>query len=135
MTFEIVTDNQKLASLFSEMSGDPVCADGAQFFGVVRNGKVECVFVFGRFMGADAELGVFTLPGCRWPRSFLRLMFDYAFRQCGLSRVTLHAKDDRAARLMERLGAIREGGWKRDFYGPGRPALAMVVFPELYKLR
>lgn len=131
---EIRTD-AGLAEWFSHHSGDAVYPAGAQFFGLVRNGQVECVFVFGRFMGADAELGVFALPGCRFARPFLRLLYDYAFRQCGLSRVTLHAKDETAARMMERLGAIREGGWKRDFYGPGRPALAMVIFPDAYKLR
>jgi hypothetical protein len=135
LTIEIVTDNEKLASWFSEKSGDDVYPAGSQFFGLVRNGKIESVFVFGRFMGADAEMGVFTLPGCQWPRAFLWLMSDYAFRQCGLARVTLHAKDETAARMMERIGAVREGGWKKDFYGPGKPALAMVVFPEAYKLR
>lgn len=107
---------------------------GAQFFGLVRDGRIESVFVFGRFMGADAEMGVYTLSGCRWPRPFLNLMFDYAFRQCGLSRLTLHAKDERSARLMERIGATRECV-KRDYYGPGRDAIAMVVFPENYRLR
>lgn len=130
---EIRTD-AGLAEWFSRQSGDPIYADGARFFGLVRDGRIESVFVFGRFMGADAELGVYTLPGCRWPRSFLNLMFDYAFRQCGLSRVTLHAKDERAAKLMERIGAVREGGWKRDFYGPGHDGIAMVVFPENYRL-
>lgn len=131
---EIRTD-AGLAEWFSQQAGGAVSAANAQFFGLVVNGEVRAVFALGRFIGADAELGVVTLPGTRWPRAFLNLIFDYAFRQCGLSRLTLHAKDERAARLMERAGAIREGGWKRDFYGPGRDALAMVVFPENYKLR
>lgn len=135
MTVEILTDNEPLARWFSENSGDTVYPDGAQFFGISRNGRLECVFVFGRFMGEDAELGVVALPGSRFSRPFLRLLGDYAFGQCGLSRVTLHAKDETAARMMERIGAIREGGWKRDFYGPGKPALAMVIFPDAYKLR
>lgn len=135
MTFEIITDNEKLAAAFSEMSGDAVSPAGAQFFGLKRGDFIECVFALGRFIGADAELGVIAYPGTRWPRSFINLIFDYAFRQCGLSRVTLHAKDEKSARMMARIGAIHEGGWKRDFYGPGKPALAMVIYPENYKLR
>lgn len=130
---EIRTD-AGLAEWFSSHSEGEGASGDAQYFGLVVNGEVRSVFAFGRFIGADAEMGVVTLPGTRWPRAFLNLMFDYAFRQCGLSRVTLHAKDERAARLMERIGAVREGGWKRDFYGPGRDGLAMVVFPENYRL-
>lgn len=131
---EILTDNARLARWFAENSDCEAFEAGSQFFGLVVDGQIKAVFSLGRFCGADAELGVVTLAGVRWPRAFLNRVFHYAFAECGLERVTLHARDERAARLMERIGAHREG-IKRRAYGRNADAIVMGLFPENYCLR
>lgn len=133
MKIEIRTD-VALGDWFSEISGDPVQKEGTQFFGLVVNGEIRSVFAFGRFMGGDVEMGVLALPGTRWPRAFLKRMYDYIFVECRRSRVTLHAKDEHAASMMERIGAVREA-FKPHAYGHGRHAIVMAIFPENFKVR
>ena len=89
-------------------------------------GYIGSVSLMGDEEGASAELGYFyhrEVWGKGYAVEAARLLVDFGFRKLGLHRVwgKCHSENAASARVMERLGMVREGilrehAWMGDHY-------------------
>lgn len=76
-----------------------------------RNRSTECII----------EIGVKEMQGKGVGTAALSLLLDFAFNELNLHRVSLKVLsfNERAIRLYEKLGFVREGAVRQDFYRAG----------------
>lgn len=96
------------------------------------NGKLAGVIVFSCYSGHDIEVSVAGEPKA-WTRRFLRHVARYVFDTLGCSRVTVRTSKQDVAKLVLRLGGTIEGHM-RDFYGPGKNAIALGILKDEWRL-
>jgi len=87
--------------------------DGARVIANLANdGRILAVAVFNNFTDTNCELSIASDGSRRWnSKSFIRAVFEYAFLQCRLLRVTgvIEADNETALKNSERHGFRREG--------------------------
>lgn len=84
----------------------------AYTIGLERNGEVVCVCVYDSFSECDCSMHIASDGSSRFAnKEFVVAVFAYPFLQLGLRRVTamVPAKNERALKLDEHLGFVREG--------------------------
>lgn len=101
-------------SWVSKRLGVRFALDAVGFALTDANGTIVGGAVFDRYSGPDIEAHV--VGSGFWPRAFLRRLGQYAFDECGVTRVTLHTRSDnaRAIRVLDKL-ATREGVKRRGY--------------------
>lgn len=70
------------------------------------------------YKGFDADLSIYA-PGVAWDRTTLKALFDWAFNQLGLSRLTvrIEKKNKVSRRFVERIGWRLEGVIRKGYDG------------------
>lgn len=85
---------------------------------VTEDNQIMGVVVYTRFTPFGCELSVASTTPKFLTRSFLRVVFGYPFKQCGMVRISAVIEDGNinAIDMDERLGFIREATLKQ-WYG------------------
>ena len=77
--------------------------------------KLICGVLYEDFNGANLSMHIAAEPGARWAQSeFLRVWFDYPFRQLGCKRITgiIASTNTASRRMAEHLGLVLEATLK-----------------------
>ena len=86
-------------------------SDGMRAIGLRRSGELVAGAIFEGFNGRNVWAHIAAVPGARWlNRDFLRACFVYAFRVCGVRRVSGYVDESNLAarRFDEHLGFREE---------------------------
>lgn len=127
---EIVTGcDDDVAKWASIKLGQQVCPPYL-CVGFADQGVWQGAAIFNDYNGTNVELTIYG-PGCL-TREAIRFVFDYAFRQLHVLRVTARTRRGNAdmRKLLPRIGFMFEGTAKR-YFGPTKQddALLFVMFP------
>ncbi len=83
---------------------------------LLQDHKILCVVVFADYSGHSVTLHIVAETGKQWmTRRFLFAVFDYAFRQLGVRRITVPvvATNTQSLRFVKHLGWKEEGRLRR----------------------
>lgn len=99
--------------------------------GFARGEELDAAAVFNDYNKTNVEITVYG-PGCL-TRETIGYLFDYAFRQLGVMRITARTRRGNAdmRKLLPRLGFSYEGTAKR-YFGKEKAddALLFALFPD-----
>jgi hypothetical protein len=126
----ITGQDQMVAEWASEQLKQPIVPPYVAI-GFAKGDELDGAAVFNDFNGANIELTIYG-PGCLTPAT-IKYVFEYAFRQLGVARVTARTRRGNAVmrKLLPRLGFSFEGTAKR-YFGTDKAddALLFALFPE-----
>lgn len=79
--------------------------------------RVIGAVIYHRYMGYDCEISIYTESASWAKRGILKQIFDYPFEQLGVKRLTatIAADNERAQKLVGRLGFVQEGYMRLGF--------------------
>ena len=100
--------------------------------GGTRDGQTLCIgVVFNQYNGSNIEISLYGPRGLT--RGNIRGIYDYAFKQLGVNRVTANTRrsNKRMQRMLPKFGFKFEGISAR-YFGPTKAddAIRFVLFPE-----
>ena len=107
-------------------------SDGMRAIGLRRDGELVAGAVFEGFNGQNVWAHIAAIPGARWlSRDFLRACFIYAFRVCGVQRVSGYVNESNLAarRFDEHLG-FREEARLRGAAPDGSDVIVYVMWRQ-----
>lgn len=120
------TDGQKqalIAWLNTRMPW-PMAFGGAHAIGISRGPTLLACAVYYDYrrlpFGASMDCAFAAVPGSRWAsKGTLRAIFDYPFRQLGVTRLiaTTSADNDSAKAMLTSMGFVREGIARKGYDG------------------
>lgn len=106
----IVVNYPGLGDWVAKQTGGEFSGLGATF-GYVRNGELQAGILYDNYNGANIHVAVAAVPGGKWmTKEFLRVAFDYPFRQLNVRRITALIAESNAPsiRFTEHMGFTRE---------------------------
>lgn len=117
----VLNQKERCGDWAKERIGIKSWGDWYECIGWERNGELVAAAVFNEYSGPDVCVHVAAIPGKRWlTREVLSAVFQYAFVQLGVRRVTSHipAKNSESVRFNLHLGfhleGIKRDGWWDD---------------------
>lgn len=123
----IVTD-ERVARFISEKTGSSFCPPYT-VMGWEENGDIISAALFNCFEPPDMHV---SIAGKNFPRSFMRSIGDYMFRQLGYSRCTFITSQEHVIDMAIRIGAVKEGVL-RSHFGDGKDATVLGMLKSEYR--
>jgi hypothetical protein len=109
-----------------DWAGDKLAAKlshPAHAIGLAVDGTPKAAFVFTCQTPHDIEISA-VVDGCALPRRFLKMLLEYAWVDCGLSRISATTESNGVVTALMRFGFKIEG-IKTDAYGEGRDGVLL----------
>lgn len=126
-----IVEGDAVARWVSDQIGKPI-SPPLMAIGVAVSGVIIGGVVFSAYSGEDVEVTVAGTPRA-WTPAFMRRLAKYVWDELECLRISITTQSLHVEDLALRMGAQHEG-LKRDYFGPGRPAMLLGILRDEWKL-
>lgn len=113
----ILHDKNRVSEWAKEQIGGGIGWKNFQAFGFELDKEIVGAVIFSEYTGNDIHASVASTNPCWWHRRYLRMLYEYAFEQCGCARISALVNENNAKslKLVRGLGFQEEGRLRRYF--------------------
>ena len=133
MLYEFVYDLQRVLAFVRTLLPGLHQADNMVAMGLERDGRMVAGVLYEGINAHNCWMHIAVEPGANWAggREFMRAVFAYPFRTCGVRRVSAYVneRNERSVRLCRRLG-FREEAILRGAATDGGSVIVMVLWRD-----
>lgn len=128
----MIVYDQRVADYVAAKCGVEAFKPPFAAIGVEKDGAIVAGSIINNWTGYDCEVSLASDKGCL-SLPLLRAMGKYIQNQLGCIRATFVTEQDIVVSIVKRLGGEIEG-YKRDYFGPGRPAILVGIVKDDWRL-
>jgi hypothetical protein len=105
----LTNDFPAIAAFVRQMTGAAIPTD-ASGIGWTRDGEIVCAAMYDHYTGRSITASIAKAPGAVMPPGFIRIIFDYPFKQLGCAKILAYIEDVnwKSKELVEKMGFVLE---------------------------
>ncbi len=113
----IIHDKHRVAEWAKPKLDGDITWRNFQAFGFELDGDLIGAVVFTEYTGNDIHASVASTNPRWWHRRYIKMLYEYAFEQCGCSRISalVNETNAKSIKLVQGLGFQEEGRLRRYF--------------------